>query len=201
MKLTFGIAILALLAISVTSAGRRLRRLNAKIDALTKAVEQLSQQKGHDPFRKLNTAPVCFGAKDNQFGTFKVPSGGNIRKMKLVHLYGYVSCLAGGVNYWSPWGCGLFGTVINYVGVSITTVANTVLLPPKELSLDSGWSFVAGYNSQSPELVLTRFSDDPIAVTAGQELRLWYSEDLFDANNFDHNNGGRACCDVYAIFE
>lgn len=43
-------------------------------------------------WKKLNTAPVCFGTKDNQFGSFKVPSGGNIGKMKLVHLYGYVSC-------------------------------------------------------------------------------------------------------------
>ncbi|XP_078367052.1 uncharacterized protein LOC144651057 [Oculina patagonica] len=123
--------------------------------------------------------------------------------MKLVHLYGYVSCLAGRNNYWSPWGCGLESVTINYVGVTITTGANTVLLPPKELSIQSGqetgWSFVAGYNSQSPELVLTRFFDDPITVSADQELRLWYTQDLFNGPEFD--NGGKVCCDVYVQFE
>lgn len=119
--------------------------------------------------------------------------------MKLVHLYGYVSCLAGRINFWSPWGCGLESVTRNYVGVTITTVANTVLLPPKELAFNNGWSFVAGYNSESPVLVLTRFSDHPIAVTAGQELRLWYSQDL--VNGIESDNGGRVCCDVYALFD
>ena len=146
---------------------------------------------------------MCFGAKDSQFGSFKVPSGGNIRKIRLVHLYGYVSCLVGPVTYWSPWGCGLLSGTINYVGVTITTADDTVLLPPKQLTIHSGinngWSFISGYNSQSPELVLTRFSDDTITVASDQELRLWYSQDLF--NGPEHDNGGRVCCDVYAVFE
>ena len=31
------------------------------------------------PWRKLNSAPVCFGARDNQFGRFQVEVGGSIR--------------------------------------------------------------------------------------------------------------------------
>ena len=35
------------------------------------------------PWRKLNSAPVCFGAKDNQFGRFQVEVGGSIQAVKL----------------------------------------------------------------------------------------------------------------------
>ncbi|XP_067023808.1 uncharacterized protein, partial [Acropora muricata] len=44
------------------------------------------------PWRKLNSAPVCFGAKDNQFGRFRVEVGGSIQAVKLVHLSGQVNC-------------------------------------------------------------------------------------------------------------
>ncbi|KAL9962256.1 hypothetical protein ACROYT_G031340 [Oculina patagonica] len=181
------------------TSGQRLRRLRAQIADLTKAVQQLSQKLGNDPWQKLNTAPVCFGAKDSRFGTFNVPSGGNIRQMKLVHKYGYVSCLAGAsINYWSPFSCSLYPGLSYYIGVTITTAANSVLLPPKELSLASGWSFIPEFNGQSREIVLTKFAD-PISVTSGQELRLWYSEDL--KNGPEGDNGGTSCCDVYAMFE
>ena len=120
--------------------------------------------------------------------------------MKLVHLYGYVSCLASAsVTYWSPFSCSDYPGLGAYTGVTITTAGNTVLLPPKQLSLSSGWSFIPGYDGQSTELVLTKFSDQPVAVTSGQELRLWYSEDLM--NGPEGDNGGRSCCDVFAIFE
>ena len=152
------------------------------------------------PWKKLNTAPVCFGAKDSQFGSFKIPSGGNISKMKLVHLYGYVSCLAGAsVTYWPPFSCSDYPGLGAYTGVTITTAGNIALLPPKQLSLSSGWSFIPGYDGQSTELVLTKFSDQPIVVTTGQELHLWYSEDLM--NGPEGDNGGRSCCDVYVLFE
>ncbi|XP_078384017.1 uncharacterized protein LOC144666449 [Oculina patagonica] len=198
MKLTFGIAILALLSISVTSAGKR-KKLRDQIADLTKAVQQLSQKQGNGPWQKLNTAPVCFGAKDSQFGTFKVPSGGNIRQMKLVHLYGYVNCQNGvSINYWSPFSCSIYPGLTEYIGVTITTASNDVLLPPKEMSIASGWSFIPGFNGRSRKIVLTKFAD-PISVTSGQELRLWYSEDL--VNGPEGDNAGTSCCDVYAMFE
>lgn len=119
--------------------------------------------------------------------------------MKLVHLYGYVSCLAGGaIHYWSPFSCSIYSGIDQYIGVTITTASNTVLLPPKELSLSTGWSYIPGYDGSSTEIVITR-SSDPISVTSGQELRLWYSEDLKDGPESD--NGGTSCCDVYALFE
>ena len=38
----------------------------------------------------------------------------------------------------------------------------------------------------------------PRSVIRGEELRLWYGEDLADYSEAD--NGGRVCCDVYALY-
>ena len=56
------------------------------------------------PWRKLNSAPVCFGARDNQFGRFQVEVDGSIQAVKLVHLSGQVTCDPHPIS-WSNWGC------------------------------------------------------------------------------------------------
>ena len=40
--------------------------------------------------------------------------------------------------------------------------------------------------------------DTPVSVSAGQELRLWYTEDL--RNGPEHDNAGRVCADVFGYF-
>ena len=59
-----------------------------------------------DPWVKWNLLPVCFGARDNQFGSFNVTYRGKIAAVKLIHLSGYVMCQSGYHSYWSFWGCG-----------------------------------------------------------------------------------------------
>ena len=44
------------------------------------------------PWIKMKTSPVYFGARDNTFGSFVVPSSGKLVSVKLVHVYGYVTC-------------------------------------------------------------------------------------------------------------
>jgi hypothetical protein len=52
-----------------------------------------------------------------------------------------------------------------------------------------------GFTSKSPELIFEEFTT-PMGVTAGQEYRIWYGEDLTDAN--ENDNGERtACVDVF----
>ena len=152
-----------------------------------------------DRWRKLNSGPVCFGARDNQFGRFYIPpGGGSVGAIKLVHLYGYVSCDTRYSIHWSYWGCAYHGGIQQRVSVAITTSGNHVLLPASQLGPDPGlWTTIPGYDSQSPELVLSFFSH-PRPMTSGEELRLWYGEDL--ASRTEEDNGGRVCCDVYALF-
>ena len=148
-------------------------------------------------WRKVNSSPVCFGARNHQFGRFYIRSSGKLASVLLVHLYGYVTCDTRHISYWSYWGCGSYysGDKINVV---ITTGANHILLPPGQFMVHHGakWSKIPGYDSLSPELVLSFFN--PYWVYSGQQLRLWYGEDLMNVGEGD--NGGRACFDTYALY-
>ena len=144
-------------------------------------------------WRIVNSSPVCFGARNNQFGRFYVRRG-KLAGTKLVHRYGYVSCHTASTSNWSHWGCAGLKDQVNVV---ITDAANRILLPPNQFFVHSAkWSKIPGYDSLSPELVLSAFY--PRRVTSGQELRLWYGEDLM--NWAEGDNGGRSCCDVYAHY-
>ncbi|XP_028519138.1 uncharacterized protein LOC110252900, partial [Exaiptasia diaphana] len=57
------------------------------------------------PFwEKVNANPVCFGARDDTFGSFLINvTRGLINEVKLVHLSGGVTCKKGQL---SNWGCG-----------------------------------------------------------------------------------------------
>ena len=103
-----------------------------------------------------------------------MPSSGGLAAIKLVHLYGYVSCRANEANRWSYWGCGgdpLF--------VAVTTSTNRVLFPPNQFKDNSKEFRIKAYNSWSPELVFSVFSH-PHWVSLGQQLRVWYTQDLWD---------------------
>jgi hypothetical protein len=56
---------------------------------------------------------------------------------------------------------------------------------------------IAGITPNDALLVLPDISP-PFSVTAGQQFKVWYSEDF--ANWSPANNEGSACYDVFAIF-
>ena len=153
-------------------------------------------------WRKVNSSPVCFGARNHQFERFYMPSSGRLAAVKLVHLYGYESCKTPvGVDNWTYWGCG-YSQVQHKVNVVITTSTNRILFPPNRLLSrthggESKWHHIIGYNSWSPELVLSVFSH-PHWISYRQQLRVWYGEALMDLGEGD--NGGRVCCDVFALY-
>ena len=146
-------------------------------------------------WRKANTSPVCFGARDTQYGTFRAPISGRLAAVKLVHLYGYVRCSTSQVSYWSFWGCGNHPSVNNHVNVLITKSSNHILLPPSQFIRNGPgkWSKIPGYNSNSPQFVMS--SQPTFHVRAGELLRLWYGEDFTGYTESD--NEGRVCCDVH----
>ncbi|CAH3180513.1 unnamed protein product [Porites lobata] len=152
-------------------------------------------------WRKVNKLPVCFEAKGNHFGRFYVPEG-RLAAIKMVHLYGYVSCHVHNQYFWSYWGCGdspASRELVDKVNAVITDSSNNILLPPLQFQTSSNlkWYRVPGYNSLSPELVLPSFSS-PEKVHSNQELRVWFGENLVNISEGD--NGGTVCADVYALF-
>ena len=60
----------------------------------------------------------------------------------------------------------------NYIskhGELTKSESNKILFPPSQLGKgDLGWVLVPGYNSYSPELVVSIY-DAPVSVTAGQK--------------------------------
>ena len=83
--------------------------------------------------QKMNTSPVCFGAKNNKLGKFRAPYGGKLAAVKLVYLHGYVTCAVNSPTpLWSFWGCGNKRSVINHVNVVIKTSSNSIILPPSQ---------------------------------------------------------------------
>ena len=103
-------------------------------------------------------------------------------------------------SYWSYWGCNDNPSTGPRVNVVITNLRNHILLPPNQFISykSSKWYKIPGYNSLSPELVLSVFLN-PISVPSNQVLRLWYGEDL--TNQSEGDNGGRVCTDVYSIYD
>jgi len=80
----------------------------------------------------------------------------------------------------------------------VTTAGNTVLFPPNHINRGPyQLDLIPGYTSRTPELVMSVY-DTPQEISAGQELRVWYSKDLF--NVAESNNNGRVCADVYGYF-
>ncbi|XP_015760575.1 PREDICTED: uncharacterized protein LOC107339772 isoform X2 [Acropora digitifera] len=139
------------------------------------------------PWRKLNSALVCFGAKDDQFGRFQVEIGGSIQAIKLVHLSGYVTCDSRPV-YRSNWGC-----VGWNIFLFITNASDIILLP---MGIRAPYT-IPGYDEQSSEIVFSGFPN-PLHLSSDEELRLWYWEDLVDRS--EHDNGGTSCTDVFAKY-
>ena len=84
------------------------------------------------------------------------------------------------------------------VGVVITNFRDVILTPQRPfLKNDPGkFSLLPGFKSSSSKIILPLFS--LYQLVSGEELRLWYGEDL--ANHTETNNGGRVCCNVYALY-
>ena len=149
---------------------------------------------------KLNTSPVCFGARGNQYGHFTNTRDISVSQFVLVHRSGTVSCKRGQYSYW---GCPSNDTPL---GVLLTDQQNKILALDASKVSQHGWYTLPGYTSSSSALVFcVHPSDESNAATAnselrlgnGDELRLWYGEDLTGFTEYD--NAGKTCADVYAL--
>ena len=155
-----------------------------------------------DVWQKLNTDPVCFGARDNKYGAFNITKTGRVRTMKLVHKSGSIRCNT--VYGDSFWGC------INPTAYSsnqfMTVMTNNkgeALLPPIEALKGSyacgkkHYYDLGDTGHKSPTLVYQNLSS-LMPLLRGQELQIWYGQDLIDCA--EAINSGATCVDVYAWY-
>ena len=151
-------------------------------------------------WKKINTDPVCFGAKDDSYGTFNITESGIIYTFKLVHLSGSVSC-----NQKDPssyWGCDNPGFGEERLLTIITFQNNSaLLLADYKKTQDNNCTYysykIEGVGLNETELWFNNLPS-PISVSAGQEFQLWYGADLKNCYEFD--NSGQTCADVYALY-
>jgi len=132
---------------------------------------------------------VCFGAKDDSYGTFTIPLRGLVVYLKLVYISGYVTCLRGKIPYGSHWGC----RVETRLTTLVKNARNEVVFPGYEQRETYS---LPGYHINSSELVFNILSL-PLQVAALEEFRIWYFLDLL--NNSEHNKAGHTCVDVYVL--
>ncbi|KAL9969885.1 hypothetical protein ACROYT_G022157 [Oculina patagonica] len=149
-------------------------------------------------WKKINNNPVCFGARGDAYGAFKIKEDGFIVTFKLVHKQGSVRC-----SYDFPasyWGCVTKKNPDKNLLTVITHSNNTALLIANyaKSSLCRYYAYqLDGVTVNSTELVFNKLST-PLWATVGQEFRIWYGHDMVDCSEF--NNCGQTCADVYAWY-
>ena len=137
---------------------------------------------------KLNKSPVCFRARDSQFGAFAYSQNIFVSSFMLVHRSGTVTC---NKRHYSYWGCYPNHASINVV---VTDHQNKLLAPAA--TNHGGWYNLSGYTSSSSALVFCA-AKNPHCIHPNTQLRLWYGEDL--RGYTENDNGGKTCADVYGL--
>ena len=140
---------------------------------------------------------MCFGAKDNSFGTFEIRQSGDMYNLKLVHQSGAVNCI-NDINSATKWGCGA-SNLDNELNVHITNESNARIFPLNSSVNFDDYLFykLPGFHQNSPEIVFD-FFPVPLSVTIGQRFRVWYGEDLMNAGEV--GNVGNSCIDLYGFY-
>ena len=151
--------------------------------------------------KKINDAFVCFGARDDTYGSFQIEGIDLIYTFKLVHRSGSLSCTPDApVSYF---GCDHPYLEDKRLTTVITYPNKTALLLEDYLRDDSScgsryYSYqIGGIGVSSLNLCLTSFQT-PLSVSIGQEFQIWFGQDLKDCS--EDNNAGQNCADVYAWY-
>lgn len=127
--------------------------------------------------------------------------------MKLVHKSGSLRCNQIDPDPDSYWGC-TFSLYKNSLMTLITNVKREAILPSTE---DMEEPFTTGHRNcrekhfyhldgidhKTPELVFRNLSN-PLSLSRGQELRIWYGQDW--KNCSENGNNGTICVDVFALY-
>ena len=159
-----------------------------------------------DNWQKINADPVCFGSRNDTYGAFYITKTGHVNTMKLVHKNGSIHCNPNiGDSYW---GCAS-SHYSKKLMTMITNARKEVLLPPTEdlegLRYNGATAScqkphfygIGGIGIKSPQLVFRNLSN-PLFLSRGQELQIWYGQDLVKC--WEEHNTGTTCVDVYAWY-
>ena len=114
-------------------------------------------------------------------------------ELKLIHNSGNLTCNVAFPSYSSKWGCGHDGHKKSW----------TVITDPSKRELFSSHGIIPhGFTPQNADSLV--YKPEQTILTGdskGLDLQIWYTEDLYDEDRWDTNNGGKHCVDVLAKTE
>ncbi|XP_020906688.1 uncharacterized protein LOC110244804 [Exaiptasia diaphana] len=151
---------------------------------------------------QVSTSKVCFGTKDDTFGTFTITKDGKIKKFKLYYAggFGLVTELFGAAGRWGA--PSVNALLINTkIETHITDAGNNRITPPVGYKIYNGWGQMSydipGYGYMSDYIILPEISP-AISVKIGDQFRIWFGQDWQNIN--ENNNKGQSCADVSAFY-
>ena len=119
----------------------------------------------------------------------KLKREGLLKGIKLEHISGDLTCSTSPQSR-NLWGC-------DAAVMSIVTDANNEVVFPA--NIDNPHLFkVPGFDAKTSQSLVFTNHAYPNFFIKGQELRIWYTEDLIDYTTSD--NDGKHCVKVYAKF-
>ena len=143
---------------------------------------------------------VCFGARDDTYGSFNFTKTGFVKAMKLVYRNGSIRCnRKTKPTYWS---CSNERYRSNSFITIITNAKRQALLPSENvLKSVAGYKkhfyVLKGIHQGSSELVFGNLSK-PLRLSKDQELQIWYGQDC--VNSREEDNSGARCAHIFAWF-
>ena len=148
---------------------------------------------------ELQAENICYKAKEGNYGVLKLRQEGLLRGIMLKHVSGNLTCFAEDPQRTSLWGCSTInkGQKDLRVTTIVTDASNSVVFPA-DFSNALPHFKVPGFNPNMSEILVFTNLAYPNFFNKGQELRIWYSEDLFHVTAAD--NGGTHCVNVYTKF-
>ena len=153
---------------------------------------------GSATWYKINNSPVCFGAKNDTFGSFQSTRAVTAYEIAIEKVSGGgVSCSG---SQLSPFSCVNGGPANGLMGVYLVDLQNNPIVPrsPTYPANTNGFYGVNGNNVQSQLVRLVAGNNrNGHHISLGQTLCVFYGEDLFNYAEFD--NSGQTCVDVYAL--
>lgn len=128
-------------------------------------------------WQKVNTIPVCFGARDEKHGAFTIQTSGQITTIKLVRKSGSICCNPKYNDCY--WGCKYSGYGVDALLTLITNSTRTAIVPPVQelMSLEEGnncpthFYRINGTSHKSPTIIFKNLSR-PFPVSRYQELQI-----------------------------
>ena len=139
---------------------------------------------------ELQTGKVCYKAKGKNYGVIRLKREGMLRGIKLEHISGDLTCHISVPHKTSLWGC---STAV----LTLITDTNNQVIFPANIG-NTKLPKVPVYDAKTSQILIYTNFAYPSFFVKGQELRIWYSEDLYDQHTDD--NSGTHCIKVYAAF-